>query len=193
MVAARDNSSQGPSKRVGAMPDPTRQEEFINLLADCQHRVRATVYAIIHNIHDVEEVYQQACLVMWRKFDTYQPGSQFVKWACSIAYLEVKKFLSQRHRGTRFSEKFLEGFVAWETALPADAGNLSIQALYACMERLNASDRRLLQLRYWESRTVIEIAAELGRTPQSVSNTLGRIRAQLMECVKQIRAAENRS
>jgi RNA polymerase sigma-70 factor, ECF subfamily len=175
------------------MSDPTRQEEFIELLSDCQSRVRATVYALIHNMHDVEEVYQQACLVMWRKFDTYQPGTQFVKWACSIAYLEVKKFLSQKHRGTQFSNEFLEGFVAWESALPAEAGNLSIQALYACMDRLNAGDRRLLQLRYWEKRTVIEIAAELGRTPQSVSNTLGRIRTQLLECVKQVRAAEDRS
>ena len=111
------------------MSDSTRQEEFISLLGDCQSRVRATVYSLIHNMHDVEEVYQQACLVMWRKFDTYQPGTQFVKWACSIAYLEVKRFLSQKQKNTRFSQEFLEGFITWETALPAESGNLSIQAL----------------------------------------------------------------
>lgn len=175
------------------MSDPMRHEEFVNLLADCQSRIRATVYALIHDMHDVEEVYQQACLVMWRKFDTYQPGTQFVKWACSIAYLEVRKFLSQKHKANRFSREFLEGFVAWEAASPAMVDNSSTQALYSCMERLNASDRRLLQLRYWEKRTVIDIAAELGRTPQSVSNTLGRIRLQLLGCVKQVRAAEDRS
>jgi RNA polymerase sigma-70 factor, ECF subfamily len=193
MIVVRDDSSQNPPKNGCTMSDPTRQEEFVHLLADCQSRVRATVYALIQNMHDVEEVYQQACLVMWRKFDTYQPGTQFVKWACSIAYLEVKKFLSQNHRSTRFSREFLAGFVAWETALPVETGNLSTQALYACMERLNASDRRVLQLRYWENRPVVDIAAELGRSPQSVSNTLGRIRAQLLECVKQVRAAEDRS
>jgi RNA polymerase sigma-70 factor (ECF subfamily) len=175
------------------MSAPERQEEFIRLLSDCQSRVRATVYALIHNMHDVEEVYQQACLVMWRKFDAYEPGTHFVKWACSIAYLEVKKFLAQKHRRTRFSSEFLDGFVAWETGLPVDTGSLSTESLYACMDRLNAADRRLLQLRYWEKRTVLEIAAELGRTPQSVSNTLGRIRSQLLECVKQVRAAEERS
>jgi RNA polymerase sigma-70 factor, ECF subfamily len=144
-------------------------------------------------MHDVEDVYQQACMVMWRKFDTYQPGTPFVKWACSVAYLEVKKHISQQRRATRFSKEFVDGFVTWENALPAESGNLGIQALYVCMERLSAGDRRLLQLRYWDRKTVVEIAAELGRTPQSVSNTLGRIRTQLMECVKQVRAAENRS
>ncbi len=175
------------------MSDPARHEEFTNLLVDCQSRVRATVYAIVHNIHDVEDVYQQACMVMWRKFDTYQPGTSFVKWACSIAYLEVKKYLARQHRTTPFSQEFVEGFTAWEGSLPAESGNLGIQALYACMERLNDGDRRILQLRYWERKAVLEIAAELGRSPQSVSNTLGRIRMQLMECVQQVRANEERA
>lgn len=143
-------------------------------------------------MHDVEDVYQQACMVMWRKFDTYQPGTPFVKWACSIAYLEVKKHLSQRQRAHRFSPQFVARFEAWEGALPTESGNLGAEALHRCMERLGAGDRRLLQWRYWERKTVLEIAAALGRTPQSVSNSLGRIRALLMECVQQIRATENR-
>jgi RNA polymerase sigma-70 factor, ECF subfamily len=174
------------------MLDVTRQEEFINLLADCQSRVRATVYALVRNMHDVEDIYQQACLVMWRKFDTYRPGTPFVKWACSVAYLEVMKHLSQRGGDARFSREFVESFAAWEKSMPPEAGNPRQQALYPCMDRLNEGDRQILQLRYWDRLSVLEIAAKLGRAPQSVSNTLGRIRMQLFECIERVRAAENR-
>lgn len=174
------------------MSDSTRHEQFISLLADCQWRVRATVYAIVRNMHDVDDIYQQACMVMWRKFDTYQPGTPFVKWACSIAYLEVKKHLSQDSRATRFHEEFIDDFVAWESGLPAESGDAGIQALHTCMERLSAGDRHVLRLRYWERKKVLEIADELSRTPQSVSNTLGRIRSQLFDCVNQVRATEDR-
>ena len=184
--------SQSLFGRNRAVSDSKRQEEFLSLLADGQSRVRATIYAIVQNMHDVEDVYQEACLTMWRKFDTFQPGTQFVKWACSIAYLEVMKHLSKRNKSTRFSREFVKNFAAWESTLPVESGNLYIQALYACMEQLNESDRRILQLRYWDRKKVLEISAELGRTPQSVSNTLGRIRTQLLECVKRNLSSQNR-
>lgn len=173
------------------MSDSTHQEEFIGLLSDCQSRIRATIFALIHDMHDVEEVYQNACLVMWRKFDSYRPDTQFAKWACSIAYLEVKKYLSQKQKGTRFSRAFLEQFMTWEKTRPEAADDCFTQELHSCMERLGANDRQVLQLRYWEKKHVYEIAADMGRTPQSVSNTLGRIRMQLMECIKHVRAIKD--
>lgn len=175
------------------MPDTQRQEQFMELLANCQSRVMACIYSLVHNMQDTEDVYQEACLLMWRKFDTYQPGTQFVKWACSIAYLKVKDYLRQQRSGVHFDEEFVGHFAAWEAALPPNSGSHRMQALYACMERLSEADRDLLELRYWEPKTVVEIARELGRTPQSVCNSLGRIRGQLMECVERTVSAEDRT
>jgi RNA polymerase sigma-70 factor, ECF subfamily len=172
------------------MSNPTRQREFTDLLAVCQPRVMACIYALIHNIHETEDVYQQACMIMWRKFDTYRPNTQFVKWACEIAYLEAMNYLRQRRSGPQFTSEFVRDFTAWESALPMDDDDSLVQALYGCMDRLNESDRYLLGLRYWEPKGVAEIATELGRTPQSVCNSLSRIRAQLMECVERTVSAE---
>jgi RNA polymerase sigma-70 factor, ECF subfamily len=174
------------------MSDAERQEQFMELLATCQPRVMACIYALIHNMQDTEDVYQEACMVMWRRFDTYRPGTEFVKWACSIAYLKVMDHLRKRRGGVCFSEKFVNDFAVWEAALPAEESDPLVQALYRCIDRLNESDRRLLDSRYWEPRTVVDIAEELGRSPQSVCNSLGRIRAQLMECVERARSTENR-
>lgn len=174
------------------MPDPKRQEEFMELLAACQSRVVACLYALIHSMHETEDLYQQVCLVMWRRFDTYQPGTQFVKWACSIAYLEAVAYLRQRRSKARFSDEFIKEFALWGNARVADDDDDHVEALHPCMDRLSESDRHLLQLRYWVPKTVVEIAAELGRTPQSVCSSLGRIRAQLLACIKRALSAEDR-
>jgi RNA polymerase sigma-70 factor, ECF subfamily len=168
------------------------QERFMELLASCQSRIVACIYALVHNLPDTEDVYQEACLLMWRKFDTYQPGTQFVNWACSIAYLKVMDYLRQKRRGVHFDAEFVKQFAAWEASLPTEEDNRRVQTLYKCMERLAELDRHLVELRYWETKTVVEIAGELGRSPQSVCNSLGRIRSQLMECVERSRVAEDR-
>jgi RNA polymerase sigma-70 factor, ECF subfamily len=166
------------------MSDSQLQQEFTELLANCQPRVMACIYALIHNMHETEDVYQQACIVMWRKFATYRPGTQFVKWACEIAYLEVMNHLRLRRTSLHFTAECVRDFTAWESALSTEEDDCRVQALYACMEQLSETDRRLLELRYWEPMAIAEIAASLGRTPQSVCNSLSRIRAQLMECVE---------
>lgn len=175
------------------MSDRKRQEEFMELLANCQSRVMACIYAIVHNMQDTEDIYQEACLMMWQRFDTYQTGTPFVKWACRVAYLRVMEHLRQRQRKVHFNENFFTRFVAWEAGRPEDESAHRVQLLHLCMDQLSESDRRLLELRYWESKTVVEIATKLGRTPQSVCNSLGRIRAQLLACVERPLSVEDRS
>ncbi len=169
------------------------QEAFIELLAGCQPRVMGCIYALVHNMQDTEELYQQACLVMWQKFASFQPGTDFAKWACSVAYLEVMNFQRQRRsRSALFSPDFLQQFAAWELAEPAADDDRRNRALRGCIERLAGSDRQLLDERYANDQPLAKIAQRLGRTPQSISNSLGRIRAALHECVRRTLATEGR-
>lgn len=171
------------------MSDSQLQREFTELLANCQSRVMACIYALLHNMHETEDVYQQACIVMWRKFADYRPGTAFVKWACEIAYLEVMNHLRRRRTGLHFTAECDREFVAWESAQPIDEGDHRVSALHVCMGKLTEGDRRLLELRYWGPKSITDIASELGRTPQSICNSLSRIRAQLMECVERTTSA----
>ena len=169
------------------------QEAFIELLGGCQPRVMACIYALVHNLQDTEELYQQACLVMWQKFDSFTPGTDFAKWACSVAYLEVMQFQRQRrNRRALFSPDFLDEFTAWEATQPPRDDESRSRALRSCIERLNETDRTLLNTRYADDEPVLKIAERLGRTPQSVCNSLGRIRAALLHCVSRTLAMEGR-
>ncbi len=164
----------------------------MELLASCQPRVMACIYAVVHNMQDTEDIYQEACMVMWQRFGTYRPGTPFVKWACSVAYLRVMEYSRHKRGSVHFNEEFITHFAAWEAGLPANEGTSRVRSLYLCMEKLSETDRHLLELRYWDSRTVGDIAAEIGRTPQSVCNSLGRIRAQLLACIERTLLAEDR-
>jgi len=181
------------SRKDRNVSDLNRQDEFMTLVADCQPQMMACICALIHNMVEVEELYQQACLVMWRKFDTYRPGTHFDKWACSIAYLEVEVYLRRQRTRKCFGGELVDRLAPRENGAPTGEGNRRIQALRACLNRLAADDRRLINLRYWERKMVLEIAADLGRMPQSICNSLRRIRSQLMGGVERTLLAEDRT
>jgi RNA polymerase sigma-70 factor (ECF subfamily) len=65
------------------------------------------------------------------------------------------------------------------------------EALAKCTAKLRASDRKLLEECYDESTGVLVVAAREGRSPQSVYNSLRRIRRALFECIRRTMAQEH--
>ena len=50
------------------------------------------VLSLVANRHDAEDVLQRASVVMWKRFGTFESGTDFVAWATTIAFYEVKNF-----------------------------------------------------------------------------------------------------
>jgi RNA polymerase sigma-70 factor, ECF subfamily len=69
---------------------------------------------------------------------------------------------------------------------------MPLQALESCLGKLSETDRSLIRRRYQPGTSVQELAAEIGRTANSLSKTLGRIRRALLECVDRTLAREAR-
>ena len=82
--------------------------------------------------------------------------------------------------------------LAVEAADPDVAGSVPLQALESCLAKLSEKDRTLIRRRYQPGANVREIAAEAGRTANSISNSLSRIRRLLLECVDRKMALESR-
>ena len=55
--------------------------------------------------------------------------------------------------------------------------------LAECMRKLEESERRLVEQRYASERTLAELAAETGRTPNALYKAIQRIRRVLLDCV----------
>jgi RNA polymerase sigma-70 factor, ECF subfamily len=174
-------------------PDPSRTEQFIELLSSHQRQLLGYIVALVHNMDDAEDLLQQTNLVLWRKFDDYRPGTEFIRWACHVAHLEVLNFLRRRQRSPmRLDEQLLRQLSDQRLA----RGHLYQryrEALRPCMERLAEDDRELLSLCYGGALSIKDIATRLGRSADSVYHSLRRIRCALLECITRTAAHEERT
>jgi RNA polymerase sigma-70 factor, ECF subfamily len=167
-------------------------ERFAQLLATCQRRVFVYLLSLLHHAADAEETLQETNLVLWRKFDEYQPGTNFDRWACRIAYFEAMKLRERKARGERFfSNDFVE-LLADEADKSLETLDERHKALDRCLGKLCEKDRQLVLHRYQEKATTRSVAQSLGRSVQGTRKALHRIRMALLACVERTLAAEGR-
>jgi RNA polymerase sigma-70 factor, ECF subfamily len=176
------------------MDEIRKDEMFAELLASQQGRLLAFIYALVHNIGDAEDVYQETAVALWRKFDQYEIGTNFGAWAKEAARFEVLRFLKRKRRGRLvFSDDLLEKLAESQVRLDAsdsDAAESYHAALMDCMDRLDVGDRRLIVLCYSRKISLNEVAAQEGRSAPSICNSLKRIRGVLFNCIKRSTASE---
>jgi RNA polymerase sigma-70 factor (ECF subfamily) len=73
----------------------TAEKEFVFQLTDWQGRLFGYLMSLLGNVHDV---LQETNLVLWRKIDGFEPGTDFAAWARSVAYFQSLAFLRDRKR-----------------------------------------------------------------------------------------------
>ena len=165
-------------------------EQFAQLLGTCQRQVFLYAMRLLHSAADAEEVLQETNLVLWRKFDQYQPGSEFGRWACGIAHYEVLKLREKKPRAERlFSDQFID-MLATPTQRSTEMLDARRDALQHCLGKLSAADRQLVAARYQPQGSTRSVAESLGRSVQGTRKALHRIRLALMVCIQRNTARE---
>ncbi len=165
-------------------------EEFIQLFTKAQRQLYLFILAQTGNTQTAEEILQETNLVIWSKCSQFELGSNFMAWVRQIAVYEVLKWRQKRNRDKlTFSDDFVQR-VADSFSPPPEQIERRQQALEGCLDKLNAQDRELIQQRYQPGVTGKELASSLGRPPNSVYQSLGRIRKTLLECVQRTMALE---
>lgn len=164
--------------------------DFVQLFTKHQRRLYLYILAQVPSPVDAEEILQEANIVVWRKFDRFEPGTNFFAWSCRIANYEVLKYRDRKRRDRlRFSNEFVE-LVAREIVENADQVLEKRHALLGCIGKLRPKDRELIRQRYASGENGKSLAELLGRPVNSVYQSLGRIRKTLLECMKRRMAAE---
>ncbi|MCG8587456.1 MAG: sigma-70 family RNA polymerase sigma factor [Pirellulales bacterium] len=175
------------------MADASRQDQFLELLSQHQAQLTGYVYALVQNMQDTEDILQQTMLVLWKKFDSFEPGTSFIGWAMQIAKYEIYHLARSRRRSLVVFDETLAAKLAQQHFAEAEPDSQRGDALRTCVGKLEPNDRKLIDECYSTSRTLTQIAASLGRSVQSLSNSLTRIRRRLMECIDRELRREERS
>ncbi len=170
------------------MPEPTagmpsRQEEVMSRLLQVRERATAFAYAILRNFHAAEDAYQEAALVVVRRFDDYT-GTGFEAWFWTI----LRNVIGSRLRAGRHAalltdsavlERLADAAAAAPAAPPEDADRL-----VACLQKLGGTMRLVLHWRFLEEASCEEIARRLGRSIQGAYALVKRARGALRDCVR---------
>lgn len=164
--------------------EPTRQE-FVDLIARYQNQIFGFICAMVRNRDDAQDVYQQTLLVLWKKFESFEAGTNFTAWAFRIAEREIWAFRRRRPpEGSLGQEALSLVAEALREAAEGDLFQRRQDALPNCLAKLPADDRSLIEQVYNRRRRVNDIAQDLGRLPQSITNSLRRIRRALFDCIE---------
>lgn len=163
-----------------------QKTEFADLLRQHQTQLFGYIYSLVRDLDDADDLFQQTSLVLWDKFEQFDPTRSFVAWACGVARFEVSNFLRSRSRHRLYfcdelNLLLVDAQAEYELELENEEGRR--KALAACMKKLRARDVELLDACYGRSVRIPEVAQRWGRSSQSIHNSLRRIRRALHECV----------
>lgn len=163
------------------------QESFVRLFSRYEGNVRAFVASLLPHWEGVDEVMQEASLVMWRKFDAEameDSPERFLSWAFLIARYEVLKY--RRKKATDrlvFSQDLFE-LLAAEGEEVARGQQERERALQGCLSKLEPAQRELVQAVYTDGIAIKDVAAQVGRTPTGLYKALARVRRNLHRCLQ---------
>lgn len=167
--------------------------QFITLFARNQHTVHAYIRALVPNRSDVDDIMQEVSLTLWNKWHTFEEGTDFLRWACSVAFIEILRYRRKSAKNRFwFSESLLE-LMAADFREHADVYALRLDALSACVEKLDRSDRWFIEIHYRQGGSVRTLAEQCGKPLSTVYKILLRIRESLRRCVDRTIAAQSHS
>lgn len=163
--------------------DLAQQTEIVRLLAVNYRRIFASAMAIVGRPEDADDIAQEACVVIWEKYEEFEPGTNFRKWACQIAFNIAKSHMRKlRRHGAGLGDEALARIVQMRSA-GSELFELRREMLLECLKKLPTEDQQFLANCYRSSRSILELAEKQGRTPASIYSKLQRLRKRLTDCV----------
>ena len=175
----------------GQRPEHSRRDAFARLFARHDRWLFAYLVSLLGSSADAEEVYQEVCVVLWREYESFALGTDFVRWVSVIAHNQVRRFRRQRRRvGPQLSDAAVE-LISRDAIERADLLDSRRDALRGCLDKLSDRDRDLVGHCYSDSRTTFKtVAQDLGRPVNTVYKALNRIRKSLYECIERTLSLE---
>jgi RNA polymerase sigma-70 factor (ECF subfamily) len=171
-------------ERGAAVSEASDREDFIRQLSASHNSLLGFILSLLPDLHAASDVLQETHVEMWRKADDFEPGTNFLAWACRIAHFKVLEARAKQRRSRLVFDDELIGQIAVEAEAHERATGDAGGALEDCLARLSVKQRELVRSRYAEGGSVKKLAEKMGRSTQGLAVTLFRIRQTLLECIQ---------
>lgn len=161
-----------------------RNAVFVELLTQHQRKLYGFIYTIVSNASDAEDLLQETNIVLWSKNQEYKLGTNFLTWACQIAYFKVNNFLRTKGRSRLYFNEKLLAEISDIRLDRSEVHTIHSMLLVNCLGKLSSDSQKLLRLRYDGKSSILDVAKQMGRPVGSLYNSLSQIRRKLWECIR---------
>ena len=160
-----------------------KKDTFIKEFLPAREKLMAFILSMVPDYDRAEEIFQQASVVFWEKYDTYTPGTNFKAWARKIIYHMILKSYQQQGKERSWSNEAIQAIEeAWERK-EEKPNSRAMKSLESCIKRLSKINHVIIRMKYYEGKTYREIADALDRTEKGTKVIAHRIRTFLADCI----------
>src|SRR5579859_5316350 len=131
-----------------AQRETERRKLLMTLMTRHQRQIFSYIYALVPNRYDAEDLLQETSVVICEKFDDFEDGTDFVAWACQIAYWRIR-YSRQKFARSKvvFNQEIVDALAQTAGPMAAELDSRH-EALESCLKKLHARDRELVLTRY---------------------------------------------
>ena len=157
-------------------------EDYGYFLERCGGEVFAIVSRLVPNREDAEELTQDAFVRAYSRLDSFIGRSSFSTWVCRIAYTVAVSWLRKK----RIKYLSIDDLPHVSDAEVDEAldDESRLDDLRHAISLLKPDEQMLLELFYFESRPLADIAYILDVQPGTIATRLHRIRRKLYSLMK---------
>lgn len=162
------------------------EADFMRLLLQHENALRAFARSLLPSWEGVDDVIQDASVIMWQKLGQLDAEEGFLPWGKVIVRFHCYRYLEQKKRkGAVFSNE-LVAILADEAEQISEAEHSQRrQALESCLGKLSHSERELVFAPYLQHGRITELADLGGTSANALYKKIGRLRDRLRNCVKE--------
>lgn len=167
------------------------ESDFLRLFVRHEEALRAYARALVPTWESVDEVMQEASVVMWKKREQLEDEAGFLPWAKVIVRMDAMRLRRDVARDRHvFGDEVMELLANEAEEVSESHWEEQRAALQTCLQQMAPHHRDLLMAPYSRDGEVMRLAEGMGRSVNSLYKLLGRLREKLVQCMEQRLAEE---
>lgn len=198
-VYLADNRSEHPNPQASdgfgqpfpmdMPPQDDKRHRVVKAALECRLELLTYARSLLGNYAAAEDAVQEAMLVVFEKFDTFQEGTSILAWCRSIVRIEVLRAKTRHHRDKSLAERLLDeaidsAFAEHQLEKEKETTELWREILRGCVARLPKRGQNVLRARFADELSYQQIGENLHMTTEAVRKALFRLKKQLRSCVE---------
>ena len=160
----------------------SHQLQVQRLFVKHQSVIKAYILSLLPSLTDAEDVVQETFITVSAKAASFEPGTNFVAWACTIGRFKVLEARRRLNDPRTLTDEAIEALA--EDAPEPLFFEEQISAIRNCLDRLAPRAKQIVWLRYHGGLSCEDVGRQVGWGAAAVRVALAKARTALRTCVQ---------